>query len=58
MGFSWSFGLTNSVQPNSLAVKNKSKKKMQSKFNIKWIKKTTRPYFMNTYDRPHSANPK
>ena len=39
MGFSWSFGLTNSVQPNSLAVKNKSKKKMQSKFNIKWIKK-------------------
>ena len=38
MGFSWSFGLTNSVQPNSLAVKHKSKKKMHAKFNIEWIK--------------------
>lgn len=38
MGFSCSFGLTNSVQPNSLAVENKSKKKMQAKFSIEWIK--------------------
>ena len=32
---------------------------MQAKFNIEIMdKKPTRPYLMNTYDRPHSANPK
>ena len=57
MGFSWSFGLTNSVQPNSLAVKNKSKKKCKQNLILNG-KKPTRPYLMSTYDRPHSANPK